>query len=227
MNQILLAADWGEVVVPLIVFAIYGISHVIRAASGDKKKPAARKPPKLPAAENPRPAKQADPFTMEQPRVVTEVAPASRPDQPPANPQQQELEKLLDQLGLRRPPADPKQPPNHPSVRRPPKPPKPQQKQKKREPSTQRASDRQLHSRLEQRSAHEVHSKIERKHLESKVEHRPQDTETAVDPAASIKESTPDRMLASLLADSNLLRRAYVLGIVLGPPKSLGDDRSL
>lgn len=213
------AQDFGQLIVPILVFVIYGVVSLMKNA-GEQQAKAARKRPRPPQPRVP----ANDPGEL---RNDMELRPA--PAQPRGQAPQAELEKLLDELGLRkpdtprRPPPLPKPPQMQKSSReRPAKPPKlPKERTRKR----QDVADRRLESTLARRHADAVHSAIENKHLESAIEGRVLKEATADAPLIGLAGG--DSPMAKILADKNLLRQAFVLGLVLGPPNSVRGHEPL
>lgn len=217
------AKGWEEFIVPVIVGAIYLIAHIYKGATAEKK--AAPKRPQLPKP---------------QPQVKQASSPNDLLDQAMQKSQKPETKRSLprefDQAfggatsqkkPRPTPPPIPQRPPaprnqnrqNNKKGQSRPQPQRPPLPQESRP-----AEGRHLQSQLERRHAGTVHSDIEKVHLSSLVDQRKQDRETAVDPALSIPKEMGDPLLEAMVQDRNVLRRAYILGIVLGPPLSMQPE---
>jgi len=216
------AKGWEDFIVPVIVGGIYLIAHIYKGATAEKK--VASKRPQLP---KPQQAKQTS-----SPTDLLEQA-MQKPQKPESK---RSLPREFDQVfggptqnrPRPTPPPIPQRPPaprnqNRPNNKKVPSRPQPQQPPLPQE--SRRAEGRHLQSQLERRHAGTVHSEIERVHLTSLVDQRKQDKETAVDPALSIPQVIGDPLLEAMVQDRNILRRAYILGIVLGPPLSIQSER--
>lgn len=217
------AKGWEEFIVPVIVGAIYLIAHIYKGATADKK--AAPKRPHLP---KPQPqAKQSS-----SPTDLLEQA-MQRPSKPePKRTLPKEFDQVFGGATAQKkprptPPPIPQRPPAQRNQNRPNNKKGPSRQQPQRPPLPQEsrpAEGRHLQSQLESRHAGTVRSEIERVHLTSLVDQRKQDKETAVDPALSIPKETGDPLLEAMVRNRDILRRAYILGVVLGPPISMQSD---
>ena len=215
---------WEDFIVPVVVGAIYLLAHLYKGATADKKPQVPKKPP-IPQA--PRPSNR-----QEAPHVLMEAESQKARSSVLQKPTQREFDRLFGEV------PNPVRPTPPPVPQRPPNQQRPQNRQQKkggqRQPNqripkqeqqdNRPASSRHLHSQLERRHGGAVHSEIEKTHLTSAVDQRKQDKETSIDPATYLARESGDPILEAMIRDKQILRRAYMLGIVLGKPIALQDD---
>jgi hypothetical protein len=216
--------DWMQLIIPIIVFVLYSAANMMKT-SADRKSKTPTGPMPIP-----RPRPVAPPADAS-PQVLLELDPLQQAGTKPTGPvkptpQQLELERLLRELGV--PKGNTQAQPTPPRVppRRPPQNPKGTKKGSSpatsKPPAAERASQRHLKSDLEKRHAEAPRSKLEKQHLESNVEHRPLDTQSAVDPALLVAQAHAPRISSPAMVTN--LRQAFMMSVVLGPPLAMRDE---
>lgn len=199
MDHLLFAdGEWVvKVIIALVAVAFWAISNVLRNINQPGNDQANRRQPRP----TPRP---------QQRRAAAEPA--------------KELEQFLEDLGVK------KVKERKPTPQRPAPPTRRVEPKRTPEPAAApqgAVRQRHLRSSIEDRHKDVIHSRLEQKHLESRVAQRSlaPDGETTVDPSlfTGALRGRRDDALTTMLSDPHLLSRAFVLGEVLGPPLAVRE----